>query len=114
MAQVGVGQTIYDLRKKIQNLSNELSLMDLSSPSIPQLINSANLLRSNETLTTANFKKSELISAYQQYSKELETMLENILEIQNDLQEILKAQISLISEKKTTKKGRLPRKKIIK
>lgn len=111
MTQVGVGQTIYDLRKKIQNLSYELSLMDLSSPSIPQLINSANLLRSNESLSTANFKKSELISAYQQYSKELEIMLENILEIQKDLQEILKAQVSLISEKKTTKKRPSSKKK---
>ena len=111
MTQVGVGQTIYDLRKKIQNLSYELSLMDLPSPSIPQLINSANLLRSNESLSTANFKKSELISAYQQYSKELEIMLENILEIQKDLQEILKAQVSLISEKKTTKKRSSSKKK---
>ncbi len=111
MTQVGVGQTIYDLRKKIQNLSYELSLMDLPSHSIPQLINSANLLRSNESLSTANFKKSELISAYQQYSKELEIMLENILEIQKDLQEILKAQVSLISEKKTTKKRPSSKKK---
>jgi len=111
MTQVGVGQTIYDLRKKIQNLSYELSLMNSSSPSVPQLINSANLLRSNETLTTTNFKKSELISAYQLYSKELETMLENILEIQKDLQEILKAQSSLISEKKTTKKRPSSKKK---
>ncbi len=111
MTQVGVGQTIYDLRKKIQNLSYELSLMDLPSHSIPQLINSANLLRSNESLSTANFKKSELISAYRQYSKELEIMLENILEIQKDLQEILKAQVSLISEKKTTKKRPSSKKK---
>jgi len=104
MSRIGVGNTIYELRKKIRDLSYELSLMDLPSSSIPQLINSANLLRSNETLTAANFKKSELILAYQQYSKELETMLENILGIQKELQEVLKAQISMISEQKTTKK----------
>jgi len=111
MSRIGVGNTIYELRKKIQNLSYELSLMDFPSSSIPQLINSANLLRSNDVLTEANFKKSELILAYQQYSKELETMLENILEIQKELKEILKTQTSMISEQKTTKKHPTPKKK---
>jgi len=111
MSRIGVGDTIYELRKQIQNLSYELSLMDLPSSSIPQLINSANLLRSNDTLAAVNFKKSELILAYQQYSKELETMLENILEIQKELQEVLKAQTSMISEQKTTKKHPAPKKK---
>ena len=111
MTQVGVGQTIYDLRKKIQNLSHELSMIDSHSLTIPQLINSANLLRSNETLDRANFKQSELILAYQQYSKELEVMLENILEIQKELKEILKAQSSMISGQKITKKQSPSRKK---
>ena len=104
MSRIGVGQAIFELRKKIQNLSYELSLVDSPPSSIPQMINSANLLRSNESLTAANSKKSELILAYQQYSKELEAMLENILEIQKELQEILKTQTSMISEQKTTKK----------
>jgi len=111
MSQVGVGQTIYELRKHIQRLSYELSLLDSPSNSIPQLINSANLLRSNETLIAANSKKSELIFAYQRYSKELEVMLENILQIQKELQEILKVQTSMISEQKTTKKRSTPKKK---
>ena len=111
MTGVGVGQTIYELRKKIQSLSNELSVLDFTSDHIPQLTNSANLLRLNEILSSSNYKKSELILAYQQYCKELETMLEKILEIQKDLQAILREQTSMISEQKIPKKRPTVKKK---
>jgi hypothetical protein len=68
------------------------------------LIKSTNLLRSNDHLIEVNQKKSELTSAYQQYSKELENMLAAVFDIQKDLKEILKTQTSLISEQKPPKK----------
>ena len=110
MTEVGVGKVIYELRKKIQNITFELKNLDNSSNEIPELIKSANLLRSNEHLLEVNFKRSELISAYEQYSKELEQMLEKVFEIQKDLKEILKTQTSLILEQKT-KKGKKTKKK---
>jgi len=101
---VGAGEIIYELRKKIQTITSELNDLERDSNDIPELIKSTNLLRSNDHLIEVNQKKSELTSAYQQYSKELENMLTTVFDIQKDLKEILKTQTSLISEQKPTKK----------
>ena len=101
---MGAGEIIYELRKKIQTITGELNNLENGSDDIPELIKSTNLLRSNDHLLDVNQKKSELTSAYQQYSKELENMLATVFEIQKDLKEILKIQTSLISEQKQPKK----------
>ena len=111
MSEVGAGQVIYELRKKIQNITLELKNLDQSSNEIPELIKSANLLRSNEHLLEVNHKRSELISAYEKYSKEMEQMLKTVFEIQKDLKEILKTQTSLISKQKGNKTKKKPPKK---
>jgi len=110
MTEVGAGDIIYDLRKQIQKISAELKKLENGSENIPELIKSTNLLRSNDHLLEVNQKKSELTSAYQQYSKELENMLAAVFDIQKDLKEILKTQSSLISEN-VSKKNTKPRKK---
>lgn len=97
------GGIIYELRKQIQIKTSELKNLDNSSSDIPELIKSANLLRSNEYLVEVNLKRSELISTYKNYSKELEQMLVTVFDIQQDLKEILKTQTSLISEQKKSK-----------
>ena len=99
MSEVGAGQTIYELRKEIQKITSELKSLG-NSPDIPELIKSTNLLRSNEHLSEVNSKRSELISTYEQYSKELEKMLATVFDIQQDLKEILKTQSSIISKQK--------------
>ena len=104
MTEVGAGEIIYELRKKIQTITGELNKLENGSDDIPELIKSTNLLRSNDHLLELNQKKSELTSTYQQYSKELENMLATVFEIQKDLKEILKIQTSLISEQKPPKK----------
>ncbi|MFB5619257.1 MAG: hypothetical protein ACE5SV_07750 [Candidatus Nitrosomaritimum aestuariumsis] len=100
---MGAGQVIYELRKKIQNLTLELNNLNDQSPEMPELIQSANLMRKNDHLVEVNSKNSQLISAYENYSKELEQMLATIFEIQKDLKEILKSQTALISEPKKSK-----------
>lgn len=100
LAKVGAGEIIYDLRKKIQEIRSDLNQLGASTSEIPEMITSANLLRSNEFLSKANEKKSELISAYEQYSESLEEMLSFVFEIQKDLKEILKEQSSMISSQK--------------
>ena len=110
MSEVGAGDVIYDLRKQIQKLTAELKELENTSENIPELIQSTNLLRSNDHLVEVNHKKSELTSAYQQYSKELENMLTTVFDIQKDLKEILKTQTSLISEQKPSKTKK-PKKK---
>ena len=76
-----------------------MDLNQLGDPvsEIPELITSANLLRSNEYLSKANEKKTELLSAYEQYFVAMDELLLTVFDIQNDLKEILKVQSSMIS-----------------
>jgi len=98
LAKVGTEEIIYDMRKKIQSIKSDLSQLDCP-PTIPELIDSANLLRLNEHLSKTNDKKTELLRAYEQYSAALEGLLETVFDIQNELKDILKEQSSMISAK---------------
>ena len=97
MTNIGAGEIIYDLRKKIQEIQSDLNQLGDSPSDLPELISSANLLRSNEYLSNANDKKTELLSAYGKYSEALEELLLSVFDIQKDLKEILKEQSSLIT-----------------
>ena len=99
LTKIGAGEIIYDLRKKIQQAQSDLE--QIGDPEdIPELITSANLLRSNEYLSKANEKQTELLSVYAQYSEVLEELLSTVFDIQNDLKEIVKEQSSMISSKR--------------
>ena len=103
---VGTGKIIYDLRKKIQEIQADLDRLGPSPSNIPEMNDSTNLLRLNEYLLKANGKKTELLSAYGQYSESLEVLLSLVFEIQMDLKEILKEQSSMISNQPKTKPGK--------
>ncbi len=92
-----IGELIYDLRNKIQQVQMDLDKLGEPESEISELITSANLLRSNEYLLKINEKKSDLLSLYVQYSDALEILLSSVFEIQNDLKDILKEQSSMIS-----------------
>ena len=96
MTKIGTEGMIYDLRRKIQQVQTDLNQLGDPISEIPELITSANLLRSNEYLLKANDKKTELLSAYERYSMALEKLLLFVFDIQHDLKEILKAQSSMI------------------
>ncbi len=96
MTKIIAGGMIYDLRKKIQQIQADLNQLGNPVSEIPELITSANLLRSNEYLSKANEKKTELLSTYEQYSVALEKLLSTVFDIQNDLKDILKQQSSII------------------
>jgi hypothetical protein len=98
LTNVGAGEIIYDLRKKIQEI--QVSLKELGEPAVdlPEMIVTANLLRSNEYLSKVNEKRTELVTVYEQYSAALEDLLSSVFDIQKDLKEILKEQSALISE----------------
>ncbi len=100
MTKIGAGGAIYDLRKKIQQIQADLNQLGTPVLEIPELITSANLLRSNEYLLMANEKKTELLSAYKQYSMALEELLSFVFDIQHDLKEILQEQSSIISSQR--------------
>ena len=105
MTNIGAGEIIYDLRKKIQEIQVELEQLGDPAKNIPEMIESANLLRSNEYLSKSNEKKTSLIDAYGEYSTALEELLTTVFDIQKDLKEILKEQSTLIpnSSKKQLK-----------
>jgi len=91
---------IYDLRKKIQQINADLNQFGDPVSEMPELITSANLLRSNEYLSNVNEKKTELLSAYEQYFVALEDLISSVFDIQHDLKEILQEQSSIISSQR--------------
>lgn len=95
-----MGEIIYELRKKIQDIQLELDELGGPISDMPELITSANLLRSNEYFSKVTKKQLELLSAYRQYSKALEDMVDAVFDIQNDLKNLLKEQSKLISDQK--------------
>jgi len=103
LTKIESGNLIFDLRKKIQEIRADLNQLGEPVSEIPELITSANLLRSNQYLSKANEKKTELLSAYAQYSNALEKLLSTVFDIQNDLKEILTQQSSMISRAKRSK-----------
>jgi len=100
-----VGKIIYEFSKKIQEIKSELDALGGSTSDMPELIHSANLLRSNEHLTKVSNKQSELLSIYGQYARALEDMITVVFDIQNDLKNILRAQSELISTNKHKKRA---------
>ena len=103
LSKLGVGEIIYEFSKKIQGIKSELDELGDPASNMPELITSANLLRSNEYLAKVSKKQSELLSAYGQYSKVLEDMIAMVFDIQNDLKNILREQSNLISDRKSRK-----------
>ena len=101
MSKIGVGEIIYELRKKIQDIKLELDELGGPISDMPELITSANLLRSNEYLVKVSRNQSELLSVYDQYSKALEDMIVVVFDIQIDLKNLLKEQSKLILDRKS-------------
>ena len=106
MAKITNREVIHDLRKKIQQIQAELNQLGEPVSEMPELITSANLLRSNEYLSKANEKKTELLFAYEQYFVAQEKLLSSVFDIQNDLKEILKKQSTMISSQRKKSKAR--------
>ena len=104
MESDGIGESVYELRKKIQELQTELSQLGDPATEIPELVSSANALRSCEFLQKQNDKQSELLKVYAQYSKSLNNFLATVFEIQNDLKDIIQEQSLLLSEIDSTEK----------
>ena len=93
--EIKISNNIYDLRREIERIHSELDTIGDPASNIPELINSSNLLRSNEYLIKSNQIKTNLISVYAQYSASMGTLLSSLFEIQTDLKNILHEQSSM-------------------
>ncbi len=104
-------KTISELKRKIIQTKNELSALSNDQNQIPELINSTNLLRANDFLTKTGEKKSELLTAYDQYAKQLESTLTKIIKIQEQLKKSVKKRFQRKPIRKKTKKKKSTKRK---
>lgn len=102
-----LGNNLNELKLRIQKSQEDLTHLGAPEPTLPEMINATNILRVNEYLTKSDKNKTNLISAYEEYTKQLEASL---LSIQSDLRDIIKTR-ALIAGKTTKKKPRKTRKK---
>jgi hypothetical protein len=100
---VGLGNNLNELKIRIQKIHQELD--SLGGPNLPleQMIGTTNLLRQNEYLVESDAKKTELISAYVEYAKQLEQIVASLFSIQTDLKELIKTEATMIESEKPKK-----------
>jgi len=106
----GLGNNLNDLRRRVQKAQEELAQIGAPEPPHPEVINTTNLLRTNEYLAKTDEKKTELLSAYEGYAKQLEQIVASLLSIRTDLNAV-KAQTSRTKRKKPQKKQRVKKRK---
>jgi chromosome segregation ATPase len=105
-----IGNKLDILQKKIAQANKELSEINMLEQPLPEFINTTNMLRTNEYLQKANEKKSQLLTAYQEYVNELESLVSNIVQIKGNLNYLRshlkqrKQTIKKIKRKKVRKK----------
>jgi len=104
-------KTIGELKRMIIQTKNELSALSDDQNPIPELINSTNLLRANDFLIKTGDKKSELLTAYDQYAKQLENTLTKIIKIQDQLKKSVKKRSQRKPIRKKTKKKKPTKRK---
>ena len=102
---------INELQNKIIQIKKELSEINKEEKPLPEFIDSANILRSNEYLKKSNETKSKLLISYEEYTNELENLVSSIYKIKGDITN-LKSRIKSRKKpkKKVTKKRILKRK----
>jgi len=102
---------INELQNKIIQIKKELSEINKEEKPLPEFIDSANILRSNEYLKKSNETKSKLLISYEEYTNELENLVSLISKIKGDITN-LKSRIKSRKKpkKKVTKKRILKRK----
>ena len=107
-------KAINDLKNNINQVKNDLAKLEESNKQIPELINSTNLLRFNEFLTKTNTKKTELLSLYELYFKEIENVLVEIKKIRIKLKNSLKPKSKKPNKKRKRRKKLAKKRKLSK
>ena len=107
LGQIETGKSLDALKLKINQIKRDLSHLEKSNQPMPELINSTNLLRTNEILSKTSEKKTELLNAYEAYFKDLERVLKKIQTGLSTLKTGSKKKI----RKKTKRKSTINRKK---
>jgi len=109
LGSLGTEKSLDGSKLKINQIKRDLSQLEESNKPMPELINSTNLLRSNEILTKTNEKKTELLNAYESYFKDLESVLKKI---QTGISNLKTTPTKKTRKKRTRKKKKTKRKTI--
>lgn len=108
---LGLGNNLSELKTRIQKLHQELAELERPNPPLEQMINTTNILRQNEYLIKTDAKKTELVAAYVDYTKQLEQITASLFSIQAELKELVKEEASLIETEPKPKKTKKNSKK---
>lgn len=105
MEMLSIGKKVSELQKKIILAKKELSEINSLERPLPEFINTTNILRSNEYLQKSNEKKSQLLTAYEEYTDELENLVSNIAQIKSTIHN-LKSHLKPRKKKKLKHKAK--------
>jgi hypothetical protein len=101
--------------KKLQNnilqIKIELDHINKDQKPLPELINTTNMLRTNEYLQKANDAQLKLLTAYDEYSNELENLISSISKIKGNISSLKSRLVSRKKPKKKLKKKGLSKRK---
>ena len=103
---VGFGNNLNDLKSRIQQLHTDIEELGEPIRPLEQMTDNANILRENEYLSKVNDRRIELVSAYLNYTKQLEQMVSSLFSIQADLMELIKTEASLLESEPKPKKSK--------
>ena len=107
-----IGNKLDSLQKQITQAKKELSELNILEQPLPEFINTTNMLRTNEYLQKENEKKSQLLIAYEEYAKELESLVSNIVQIKGNLNDLRSRLTPRKQTKNKTRRKTKIRKKI--
>jgi biotin-(acetyl-CoA carboxylase) ligase len=108
---IGLGNNLSELKSRIDKVQSDLASIGHTGDPLPEVINTTNVLRLNEYLTKTDEKKSELLLLYEEYAKHLESLVSTLLSIQEDLKDIVKAEVHLLDSEKQKQRPKKTRKR---
>ena len=103
---------VIELQNKIIQIKTELYEINKGEKPLPEFINSTNMLRSNEYLQKANDTKNNLLTAYEEYTNELENLISSISKIKGNITNLKSKIKSRKKPKKRVNKKRTIKRKI--
>ncbi len=102
---------VNELQNRIIQIKIELSEINKGEKPLPEFIDTTNMLRSNEYLQKSNDSKSKLLTAYEEYTNELENLISSVSKIKGSITS-LKSRIKPRKKpKKNVKKKRATKRK---
>ncbi len=102
---------VNELQNRIIQIKIELSEINKGEKPLHEFIDTTNMLRSNEYLQMSNDAKSILLTAYEEYTNELENLISSVSKIKSSITSLKSRIKSRKKPKKKVKKKRTTKRK---